>query len=185
MPALILALERVATPLGQMLVLTDAQQRLRAVDWEDYEARMHTLLRRQYGKNAVRLDTAGQPSRARRALEAYFDGELAAIDGFPVALGGTEFQRQVWQAARHRGRADRHLRNAGPPDRAAVRRARRGPGQWRQSGGHRDSLPPGDRRQRLPDGLRRRAAPQALAAGARGPACPGRGPTFNSRLKMF
>ncbi len=100
MPALILALERVATPLGQMLVLTDAQQRLRAVDWEDYEARMHTLLRRQYGKNAVRLDTASQPSRARRALEAYFDGEIAAIDGFPVALGGTEFQRQVWQALR-------------------------------------------------------------------------------------
>ncbi|WP_338879636.1 methylated-DNA--[protein]-cysteine S-methyltransferase [Achromobacter veterisilvae] len=100
MPALTFALERVATPLGQMLVLTDEQQRLRAVDWEDHETRMHTLLRRQYGTDAVRLDGAGQPSRARRALEAYFDGELAAIDGFPVAFGGTVFQRQVWQALR-------------------------------------------------------------------------------------
>ncbi|MGY6272532.1 methylated-DNA--[protein]-cysteine S-methyltransferase [Achromobacter denitrificans] len=100
MPAQTFVLERVATPLGQMLVLTDAQQRLRAVDWEDYEARMHTLLRRQYGRDAPRLGVADGPSPARRALEAYFDGELGAIDAFPVDLGGTDFQRQVWQALR-------------------------------------------------------------------------------------
>ncbi|WP_043519159.1 methylated-DNA--[protein]-cysteine S-methyltransferase [Achromobacter arsenitoxydans] len=94
------ALERVPTPIGRMLVLTDAQQRLRAVDWEDYEARMHTLLRRQYGKDAVQLQDARQPSTARRRLEDYFDGDVAAIASLPVALGGTEFQRLVWQALR-------------------------------------------------------------------------------------
>ena len=100
MPIHTFSLERVSTPLGQMLVLTDAQQQLRAVDWQDYESRMHTLLRRQYGKDAVQVHDAGQPSAARRALEAYFDGEVAAINDLPVALGGTDFQRQVWQALR-------------------------------------------------------------------------------------
>ena len=100
MPTLIFALERVPTPIGQMLVLTDAQQQLRAVDWSDFEARMHTLLRRQYGKNAVQLQDARQPSDARRKLEAYFGGDVAAIADLPVALGGTPFQRQVWQALR-------------------------------------------------------------------------------------
>lgn len=100
MPVQTFALERVPTPIGRMLVLTDAQQRLRAVDWEDFEARMHTLLRRQYGKAAVALQDASQPSAARRQLEDYFDGHVAAIADLPVALGGTEFQRQVWQALR-------------------------------------------------------------------------------------
>lgn len=100
MPVQTFTLERVPTPIGQMLVLTDAQQRLRAVDWEDFEARMHTLLRRQYGQDAVQLRDASQPSAARRKLEAYFGGEIEAIADLPVALGGTEFQRQVWQALR-------------------------------------------------------------------------------------
>jgi len=100
MPIHTFSLERVATPLGQMLVLTDSQQRLRAVDWEDYETRMVTLLRRQYGKDAVQVRDAAGPSAARRALEAYFDGDVAAINGLPVALGGTDFQRRVWQALR-------------------------------------------------------------------------------------
>ncbi|MEN4922406.1 methylated-DNA--[protein]-cysteine S-methyltransferase [Achromobacter spanius] len=100
MPSHLFALERVPTPIGRMLVLTDAQQRLRAVDWEDFESRMHTLLRRQYGKGAVELRDASQPSTARRQLEAYFEGDVAAIDDVPVALGGTDFQRQVWQALR-------------------------------------------------------------------------------------
>ncbi len=94
------SLERVATPIGLMLVLTDAQQRLRAVDWEDYEPRMHTLLRRQYGKGAVHVTETAQASPASRRLQAYFDGEVDAIDALPVALGGTDFQRQVWQALR-------------------------------------------------------------------------------------
>ena len=100
MPLHTFLLERVSTPIGRMLVLTDAQARLRAVDWEDYESRMHTLLRRQYGKDAVALRDAGQPSRAGHALQAYFDGDVAAIAHIPVAFGGTPFQQQVWQALR-------------------------------------------------------------------------------------
>jgi len=36
-----------------------------------------------------------------RALHAYFAGDVAALDGIDVApLGGTAFQRRVWQALR-------------------------------------------------------------------------------------
>mgnify|MGYP001078004647 CR=1 FL=1 len=93
-------LERVPTPIGRMLVLTDGQQRLRAVDWEDYEARMHLLLRRQYRQQDIALRDAVRTSPATRALLDYFDGAVDAIDTVAVATGGTDFQRQVWQALR-------------------------------------------------------------------------------------
>lgn len=100
MSAQIFLLERVATPIGRMLVLTDARQYLRAVDWEDYEPRMHALLRRQYGKGAVQVLETARGSAASRRLRAYFEGQVDAIGTLPVALGGTDFQRQVWQALR-------------------------------------------------------------------------------------
>lgn len=92
--------ERLKTPIGVMLVLTDAQGRLRAVDWDDYESRMHKLLGRQYGKEAVALRPATAASEAGRCLEAYFDGWIDAIDAVEVAMGGTVFQREVWAALR-------------------------------------------------------------------------------------
>ena len=100
MPVQTFLLERVPTPIGRMLVLTDAHANLRAVDWEDYESRMHTLLRRQYGKGAVMLRDAAHPSPARHALQAYFDGDVGAVARIPVAFGGTPFQQQVWRALR-------------------------------------------------------------------------------------
>ncbi|MGO8856912.1 MAG: methylated-DNA--[protein]-cysteine S-methyltransferase [Steroidobacteraceae bacterium] len=39
-------------------------------------------------------------SSARLALEAYFEGNLAAIDRLPTAIHGTAFQCQVWDALR-------------------------------------------------------------------------------------
>lgn len=94
------SLERANTPIGRMLVLTDDEGRLRAVDWEDYEARMLTLLRQQYGKHPLELRESTHPSAATRALQAYFEGDLHAIDNLPVATGGTEFQRLVWAGLR-------------------------------------------------------------------------------------
>jgi len=91
-------LERVASPTGPMLFVTDEEEILRALDWEDYEPRMHRLLRLHYG--AVRLDPAPRPSVPRRALEAYYAGALDAVEALPTKTGGTEFQRQVWAGLR-------------------------------------------------------------------------------------
>ncbi len=100
MPIQTFCIERVNTPTGQMLVVTDNECRLRAVDWEDHEQRMLGLLRRHYGAGAIRLREVSHQSAARRALLAYFEGDLDAIAGQPVATSGTEFQHTVWRALR-------------------------------------------------------------------------------------
>jgi methylated-DNA-[protein]-cysteine S-methyltransferase len=44
--------------------------------------------------------TSARPTPARRALEAYFEGEIKAVDTLSTATQGTEFQRTVWAALR-------------------------------------------------------------------------------------
>jgi methylated-DNA-[protein]-cysteine S-methyltransferase len=83
-----------------MLMVTDGQHRLRALDWDDHEERMRRLLRRHYGDDGIRLRDRARPSGSRRALEAYFEGDLDAVTGLPTATDGTEFQRAVWDALR-------------------------------------------------------------------------------------
>ena len=97
--SLVLRMERVPTAIGTMLVLTDDAGRLRVLDWEDYESRLQHLLRLHYGDD-VTLSEGGGSSDVRRALEAYFAGDLHAIDRICVETGGTAFQRQVWAALR-------------------------------------------------------------------------------------
>lgn len=93
-------LERVDCPIGTMLIVTDEQDGLRALDWQDHEARMQQLMRQQYRGDSVELRPAARPSPARAALQAYFEGDTSAIDALPVATGGTAFQREVWAALR-------------------------------------------------------------------------------------
>jgi len=94
----IFQLERLNTPIGRMLIVTDGEQRLRAIDWEDHEQRMQQQLRRYCRDGALQLRDAVRRSAAWRALEAYFGGALDALNGVPTAACGTEFQRQVWGA---------------------------------------------------------------------------------------
>lgn len=93
-------LDRLETPLGQMLVVCDARGRLRAVDWSDFEARMQRLLERHYGQAGLRLRDGRAPERIRHAIERYFAGDLQALDGIETATAGTAFQREVWAALR-------------------------------------------------------------------------------------
>jgi methylated-DNA-[protein]-cysteine S-methyltransferase len=93
-------IERIPTPTGTMLLLTDEQERLRALDWDDHEARLHRLLGLHTGAGATRLETSASISNARRAVEAYFAGELAALEVLRTKTGGTTFQREVWKALR-------------------------------------------------------------------------------------
>ena len=93
-------LECLNTPTGIMSIVTDDEDRLRAVDWEDHETRMQTLLQRHYGANTFSLLQAPRPSTARRALENYFAGDLDAVTRLPTLTNGTDFQRAVWDALR-------------------------------------------------------------------------------------
>jgi methylated-DNA-[protein]-cysteine S-methyltransferase len=93
-------LERIETPVGAMLVVTDESERLRALDWEDYEARMLRLLRLHYGEGNVELANGRAPDAVRLPLMAYMAGDLRAIERIEVATGGTAFQREIWAALR-------------------------------------------------------------------------------------
>ncbi|RKH07118.1 methylated-DNA--[protein]-cysteine S-methyltransferase [Corallococcus carmarthensis] len=88
------------TPTGVALLVCDEQGRLRALDWEGYEARMHRLLRLHYGEGGCVLEPARDPSGRTSALQAYLHGDLGAIASLPVETAGTPFQREVWRALR-------------------------------------------------------------------------------------
>jgi methylated-DNA-[protein]-cysteine S-methyltransferase len=89
-------LDRLDTPIGVALLVTDIDQALCALDWDDYEPRMRELLRLQHGE--VVLQERPAPSAIRNALSAYFGGDLTALGAIKWRLGGTPFQRNVWAA---------------------------------------------------------------------------------------
>jgi len=89
-------LDRLPTPIGTALLVTDADGHLRALDWEDYETRMKELLRLQYG--AVRLKPAPAPRAMRTALAGYFDGDIDRLETIGWRVAGTRFQQKVWHA---------------------------------------------------------------------------------------
>jgi len=93
-----LTLDRVATPVGEVLLVTDGGGAVRALDFADYEERMMRLLSR-HAPGAV-LTGGRAPETVRRAVEAYFGGDVGALDGVEVKTGGTDFQRAVWTALR-------------------------------------------------------------------------------------
>lgn len=86
------------SPIGTMLLVWDVEGNLRALDFHDYEERMHRLLRRHYG--TYELTNAQLPASIGDALDRYFSGDLTSIDTIKVATGGTPFQRQVWASLR-------------------------------------------------------------------------------------
>jgi methylated-DNA-[protein]-cysteine S-methyltransferase len=92
------ALDRLQTPIGVALLITDADGALRALEWEEYEPRLRQLLRLQYG--AMVLQDARAPDDVRAGLTGYFAGDLDRLSGIEWRVAGTPFQRKVWAALR-------------------------------------------------------------------------------------
>ena len=91
-------LDRLRTPIGIALLVTDAEGTLRALDWEDYESRLRQLLRLHYSTPV--LENARAPDDIRVALSGYFAGDLACLDAIKWRVAGTPFQHKVWTALR-------------------------------------------------------------------------------------
>lgn len=81
-----------------LLIVTDDDGILRAMEFGNHESRMEHLLRDHYSNYVLEKDHA--PASVTRALHDYFDGKLDALDALPTATGGTPFQREVWKALR-------------------------------------------------------------------------------------
>ena len=92
-------IEPLATPIGEMLVVADEQQRLRALGWADLEDRLQRQLTAAYG-SSLWLRSGPTSAAIREALHAYLEGKLDAIDAITVETGGTSFQRAVWEELR-------------------------------------------------------------------------------------
>ncbi len=88
-------IDRFPTPIGIMRILVDQENRLRMLDWEDHEDRMLRLFRLHYNEELVPGRT-----KVRESIEAYFAGELDALDRIAVLARGTAFQQEVWAALR-------------------------------------------------------------------------------------
>jgi methylated-DNA-[protein]-cysteine S-methyltransferase len=89
-------LDRLPTPIGTALLVSDADGVLCALDWEDHEPRMKDLLRLQYGE--VVLRDARSSRELRTALTGYFKGDLDRLSTIRWRVAGTAFQRKVWTA---------------------------------------------------------------------------------------
>jgi len=87
-----LLIDHLKTPIGKLAIVADERGRLHAVGFTGGHARMERELERE------QLKSARDPFGMTSALMAYFEGELGAIEGLPVAFGGTDFQRSVWRA---------------------------------------------------------------------------------------
>ena len=95
-PPEIFSLDRLDTPIGVALLVTDADGVLRALDWEDYEQRMKALLRLQYG--AVTFEKVRAPRDITAALTGYFKGDIDRLRAIKWRVAGTPFQKRVWTA---------------------------------------------------------------------------------------
>ncbi len=91
-----LFLDRLQTPIGEALLITDEDGALRAFDWSDHEDRLRRLMRRQYGE-ALLVDGPA-PAATTAALRVYFGGRIDALAAIAWRTAGTAFQQSVWRA---------------------------------------------------------------------------------------
>ena len=91
-----LILSRMPTTIGDVLLISDAEGAVRALDFAGYEPRMMQLLKRHWGE--VELAEGSPPPAAQAALKAYFAGDLSALERITVRTNGTAFQEKVWAA---------------------------------------------------------------------------------------
>ncbi len=89
-----LTLDRLATPVGTALLVTDEVGRLRAFNWTDYEPAMLAWIGRHYP--AARLGEGRSPWCG--AFDAYFSGDAGALEAVTWTASGTPFQLSVWDA---------------------------------------------------------------------------------------
>ena len=95
-----LIVDKINTPIGEMVLVADPNGNLRAADCTDYEPRMLRLLQLHYRREGFSLQPEENPFGFSAAMTSYFAGDLAVLNALPVADIGTPFQRAVWQELR-------------------------------------------------------------------------------------
>jgi len=94
-----LLLSRLGSPLGELLLVTDTERKIRALDFATHGSHLRRGLREHYGSHVVLTETSA-PTGIAQAMARYFSGEWSAIDSLPTAMAGSDLQRKVWAALR-------------------------------------------------------------------------------------
>jgi methylated-DNA-[protein]-cysteine S-methyltransferase len=84
------------TPVGEIAIGVH-DGRVCALQFADKRMKAYETIGRLFGEVEF-VPLRGHPTLD--ALRAYFDGDIAAIDGIDVEMHGTPFQRSVWAALR-------------------------------------------------------------------------------------
>jgi methylated-DNA-[protein]-cysteine S-methyltransferase len=87
-----------SSPVGELTLFVHGDA-LCGVAFDGRYERLHPQLAGRFGRDFAAVDTP-DPAGAVTRLQAYFDGDLAALDPIPVETGGTPFQARVWAALR-------------------------------------------------------------------------------------
>ncbi|NHV26915.1 methylated-DNA--[protein]-cysteine S-methyltransferase [Burkholderia sp. D-99] len=89
---------RLETPMGAMLLVTDRQDTIHALEFTSHVAHLYRGLSERYGVSE--LASRSVPESISSAFEEYFAGELSAINALSTATAGTDLQQRVWHALR-------------------------------------------------------------------------------------
>jgi methylated-DNA-[protein]-cysteine S-methyltransferase len=94
-----LQLNRITSPLGEMMLVTDAQGTVWALDFTNQMVRFTRELHERYGDIVLREDAPSDAAaRIAGKIEAYFKGDLNALNDIPVKNKGTDLESRVWAA---------------------------------------------------------------------------------------
>jgi methylated-DNA-[protein]-cysteine S-methyltransferase len=85
------------SPVGALVVVSHATA-VCALEFADEWRRAERYLARRFGSPVV--VSAGDPAGAVPRLDAYFSGDLTALNDLPIDPRGTAFQRRVWRELR-------------------------------------------------------------------------------------
>jgi methylated-DNA-[protein]-cysteine S-methyltransferase len=107
----LLTLDVLATPIGEIDVVVDAEGRLRVLEFHDQPQRLARALRLHHRDQPV--ETGAAPAAMRDGLAAYFAGELAALKAVPWTIGGGVPARGLDRPGRDPAGRDHDLRPAG------------------------------------------------------------------------
>lgn len=91
-----LTLSRMPSPLGDMLLATDADACIHALEFGHQQARLQRRLRMRHAD----LVPGPSPASIAGAVARYFEGDLTAIEAIATIIDGSELERRVWAALR-------------------------------------------------------------------------------------
>lgn len=93
-----LFLSKIDSPLGELLLVTDEEGAIHALDFADHRQRLVRGLQARHA--ATDLMEREAPAAITSAIGRYFSGDFGALDELPVVLEGSQLEKRVWAALR-------------------------------------------------------------------------------------